>query len=222
MPFHQSDGETEAPSGSSSLSQVAAGVGSDVGLSCIPLHPASALQLLHAGLGFRRKPPSHSDLIHSTRLCAAQSGGEMSTLQKSYERNYGWKNHYLINRPSCSELVGNRAYKIHMARWGFDSASLQPSDSSEKCPHPERANFPLLMTQGGAGAINSSYLRAWGFGQMLLRELSLKLRCPTPVVLCCTQGKKKSRGWPPAAQVLSLQTTETQRRYRGMEDFFFL
>lgn len=102
----------------------------------------------------------HSALIRPTRLCTAPSGGEMSTLRKSYERNYGWKNHYLINRPSCSELVGNRAYKIHMAHWGFDSASLQPSDSSEKCPHPERANFPLLMTWGGADAINSSYLRA--------------------------------------------------------------
>lgn len=88
----------------------------------------------------------------------------MSTLPKSYERNYGWKNHYLINRPSCSELVGNRAYKIHMARWGFDSASLQPSDSSEKCPHPERANFTLLMTWGGADTINSSYLRALELG----------------------------------------------------------
>lgn len=65
----------------------------------------------------------------------------MSTLQKSYERNYGWKNHYLINRLSCSELVGNRAYKIHMAHWGFARASLQPSDSSEICPDPERLIF---------------------------------------------------------------------------------
>lgn len=88
----------------------------------------------------------------------------MSTLQKSYERNYGWKNHYLINRLSCSERVGNRAYKIHMAHWGFDRASLQPSDSSEIRPHPERANFPLLMTQDGADAINFSYLRALELG----------------------------------------------------------
>lgn len=184
MPFHWTDGETEALSRGGHWSQMAAGVGSRCGTelhSFAPcqrsaLHPASTLQLLHTGLGFRRKPPnSHSALIHLTRLCTAQSGGEMSTLQKSYERNYGWKNHYLINRPSCSELVGNRAYKIHMARWGFDSASLQPSDSSEKCPHPERANFLLLMTWGGAGAINSSYLRASGFRQMLSRELSLKL-----------------------------------------------
>lgn len=70
------------------------------------------------------------------------------------------KNHYLINWPSCSELVGNRAYKIHMARWSFDSFSLQLSDSSEKCPHPERANFTLILTRGGAEAINSGYLSA--------------------------------------------------------------
>ena len=109
---------------------------------------------------FRRTPKPWPTLIHSTRWCEAQSGGKLSTLQKSYERNYGWKNHYLINWPSCSELVGNRAYKSLMALWGFDSSSLQLSDSSEKCPHPERANFTLLMTWGGVEAINSGYLSA--------------------------------------------------------------
>lgn len=115
-------------------------------------------------LSFRRDFCCLALPYYSPRLCRAQEEGEMSTLQKSYERNYGWKNHYLINRPSYSELVGNRAYKIHMARWGFDSASLQPSDSSEICPHPEKANFPLLMTRGGADAINSSYPRALELG----------------------------------------------------------
>lgn len=124
----------------------------------------------------------------------------MSTLQKSYERNYGWKNHYLINRPSCSELVGNRAYKIHMARWGFDSASLQPSDSSEKCPHPERANFPLLMTWGGADTINSSYLRALELGTNSSEQhISQGCTAPTLPSLCCTQRKQDRGRWPPPA-----------------------
>lgn len=119
----------------------------------------------------------------------------MSTLQKSYQRNYGWKNHYLINWPSCSELVGNRAYKIHTARWGFDSASLQPLDSSEKCPHPERANFPLLMTWGGADAVNSSFPRAWNLGQKLWRDISLMAVLPHSLLLSAVPKRKR---WPPA------------------------
>lgn len=130
---------------------------------CPPTHRSAGglCMLIWASVESSLSPPC---LNPPMRLCTAQPEGEIAALQKSYERNYGWKNHYLINRPSCSELVGNRAYKIHMARWGFDSASLQLSDSSEKCPHPEKANFPLLMTWGGADTINSSYLRALGLG----------------------------------------------------------
>lgn len=139
----------------------------------------------------------------------------MSTLQKSYERNYGWKNHYLINRPSCSELVGNRAYKIHMARWGFDSASLQPSDSSEKRPHPERANFPLLMTWGGADTINSSYLRALELGSNSPEEhISRGFSAPTWPHPCCTQRKQGEDGLP-LPQAPSPQTKHNGARRMG-------
>lgn len=126
--------------------------------SCSCVH--SSFCMLVFFFAFRGTPKPWPTLIHSARRCEAQSEGKLSTLQKSYERNYGWKNHYLINWPSCSELVGNRAYKILMALWGFDSSSLQLSDSGEKCPHPERANFTLLMTRGGVEAINSGYLSA--------------------------------------------------------------
>jgi hypothetical protein len=148
------------------------------GLSCSHLYPCQhSVALAHWS-----QLQTHPALIHLTRLFSVCSGGKISTLQKSYERNYGWKNHYLINRPSCSELVGNRAYKIHMVRWGFDSASLQPSDSSEKCPHSERANFPLLMTQDRADAINSSYLRVWSLGQLLLRGYLSRVCLPNPLL----------------------------------------
>lgn len=142
---------------------------------------------------FRGTPKPWPTLIHSTRRCEAQSGGKLSTLQKSYERNYGWKNHYLINWPSCSELVGNRAYKILMALWGFDSSSLQLSDSGEKCPHPERANFTLLMTRGGVEAINSGYLSAWSSGQRFGEILSLVSMLPSLFF-----ASAKRRRWPPA------------------------
>lgn len=144
---------------------------------------------------FRRTPKPWSTLIQSTRWCEAQSGGKLSTLQKSYERNYGWKNHYLINWPSCSELVGNRAYKILMALWGFDSSSLQLSDSSEKCPHPERANFTLLMTWGGVEAINSSYLSAWSLGQSVGEILS-----PVAVLPSVVFAAARRRRWPLACR----------------------
>lgn len=145
-------------------------------------------------LASEEPPKPWPTLIHSTRPCEAQSGGKLSTLQKSYERNYGWKNHYLINWPSCSELVGNRAYKIHMARWSFDSSSLQLSDSSQKCPHPERANFTLLMTWGGAEAINPSYLSACSLGQSFVEIPSLMIAPPS----LFSAAPNRRRRWPPA------------------------
>lgn len=159
---HWQDGETKAQMEEITCSRWLSGgsgpLRTQLGIPSLPLRRWVALASCS---GLQKKVlPACPALIHRGGCARPSQEGEIFTLQKSYERNYGWKNHYLINRLSCSELVGNRAYKIHMARWGFDSASLQLSDSSEKCPHPERANFPLLMTWGGADAINSSYLRA--------------------------------------------------------------
>lgn len=85
-----------------------------------------------------------------------------------------------------------------MARWGFDSASLQLSDSSEKCPHPERANFPLLMTWGGADAINSSYLRALELGaNSFERHISQDCTSYTLPLTVAPKGSKMGRQPPP-------------------------
>lgn len=42
-------------------------------------------------LASEESPQPWPTSLHSTRLCETQLGGKLSTLQKSYERNYGWK-----------------------------------------------------------------------------------------------------------------------------------
>lgn len=106
-----------------------------------------------------------------------------------------------------------------MARWGFDSASLQLSDSSEKCPHPERANFPLLMTWacgGGVGvadAINSSYLRTLALGTNS-SERHISQGCKTPS-LTATKEARREEGPVAQAPRLYLDHKHTGREVGG-------